>query len=120
MGRDKIFSYNGRKHESSPLLQLKEFICTCALLTTACRQVKQSLLQREQRYFCPYVTGVSDGRESACKAGDPGSIPGSGKSPEWGKATHSSILDWRIPRTEEPGGLQAMGSQRVRHDLATK
>ena len=35
-------------------------------------------------------------------------------------ATHSSILVWRIPRTEEPGGLQSMGSQRVRHDLATK
>ena len=31
-------------------------------------------------------------------------------------ATHSSILDWRIPWMEEPGGLQSMGSQRVRHD----
>ena len=31
-------------------------------------------------------------------------------------ATHSSILDWRIPWTEEPGGLQSMGSQRVGHD----
>ena len=30
-------------------------------------------------------------------------------------ATHSSILAWRIPWTEEPGGLQSMGSQRVRH-----
>ena len=35
---------------------------------------------------------------------------------EKGTATHSSILAWRIPRTEEPGGLQSMGSQRVRHD----
>ena len=35
-------------------------------------------------------------------------------------ATHSSILAWKIPWTEEPGGLQSMGSQRVRHDLATK
>ena len=34
-------------------------------------------------------------------------------------ATHSSILAWRIPRTEEPGGLQSMGSQRVRHDYVT-
>ena len=33
-------------------------------------------------------------------------------------ATHSSILAWRIPWTEEPGGLQSMGSQRVRQDLA--
>ena len=31
--------------------------------------------------------------------------------------THSSILAWRIPWTEEPGGLQSMGAQRVRHDL---
>ena len=31
-------------------------------------------------------------------------------------ATHSSILAWRIPQTEEPGGLQSIGSQRVRHD----
>ena len=35
---------------------------------------------------------------------------------EEGMATHSSILAWRIPRTEEPGGLQSMGSQRVVHD----
>ena len=32
-----------------------------------------------------------------------------------GMATHSSILAWRIPWTEEPGGLQSMGSQRVAH-----
>ena len=35
-------------------------------------------------------------------------------------ATHSSILAWKIPRTEEVGGLQFMGLKRVRHDLATK
>ena len=35
---------------------------------------------------------------------------------EKGMATHSSILDWRIPWTEEPGGLQRMGLQWVRHD----
>ena len=35
-------------------------------------------------------------------------------------ATHPSILAWEIPWTEEPGGLQSMGSQRVRHDLATE
>ena len=34
-------------------------------------------------------------------------------------STHSSVLAWRIPWTEEPGGLQSMGPQRVRHDLAT-
>ena len=35
---------------------------------------------------------------------------------EEGMATHSSILAWSIPRTEEPGGLQSMGSQRVGQD----
>ena len=44
------------------------------------------------------------------------SIPGSGRSPGGGMATHSSILAWRIPWTEKPGGLQSMGSQRVGHD----
>ena len=35
---------------------------------------------------------------------------------EKGMATHSSVLAWRIPGTEDPGGLQSMGSQRVGHD----
>ena len=39
---------------------------------------------------------------------------------EKGMATHSSILAWRIPWTEEPGGLQSTGSQRVGHDLVAK
>ena len=38
------------------------------------------------------------------------SIPGSGRSPGGGHGTHSSILAWRIPWTEEPGGLQSIGS----------
>ena len=41
--------------------------------------------------------------------GDAISIPGSGRSPEEGMATHSSILAWEVPRTEEPGRLQFMG-----------
>ena len=47
---------------------------------------------------------------------DMGLIPELGRSPAGGMATHSSILAWRIPRTEEPGGLQYIGSQRIRHD----
>ena len=45
---------------------------------------------------------------------DPGSVPGLGRSPAG--ATHSSILTWRIPWTEEPGGMQFIGPQRVKHD----
>ena len=61
----------------------------------------------------------SNGKESACNARDSlnsyvGKIP-----LEEGMATHSSILAWRIPWTEELGRLQSMGSQRVRHDWVT-
>jgi hypothetical protein len=55
-------------------------------------------------------------KESACNAGDSGVtslISGLGISPGRGHATHSSILTWRIPWMEEPGGLQSMGLQRV-------
>ena len=50
------------------------------------------------------LPGGSDGKESACNAGDLGSIPGLGNL-EAGMATHSSILAWRIPWIEEPGRL---------------
>ena len=49
-------------------------------------------------------------------AGDLGPIPGSGDPLEERMATLSSILAWRIPWTEESGGLQSMGLQRVEHD----
>ena len=49
-------------------------------------------------------------------AGDTHLIPRLGDPLEEGMATHCSILAWRIPRTEEPGGLQSIRSQRVGHD----
>ena len=58
----------------------------------------------------------SDGKEPACNVGDPGLIPGLGRSPGEGMVTHFSILGWRVLWTEEPGGLQSMGSQRVGHN----
>ena len=65
------------------------------------------------------LSGGSDGKKPACNARDPSSIPRLGRSPGEGMATHSSILAWRIPRTEKHGGLQSRGSQGVRHDWAT-
>ena len=53
--------------------------------------------------------GTSDGKESACSVGVLGLIPESEDPLEKGMATHSSILAWRTPWTEEPGGLQSMG-----------
>ena len=49
--------------------------------------------------------GSSDGKEFACNAGDPDSIPGSGRSLEKRMANYSSILAWRIPWAKEPGRL---------------
>ena len=54
-------------------------------------------------HLCLGFPGGSDGKESACNVGDMGSIPGLGRSPGEGHGTHSSILVWRIPPTEESG-----------------
>ena len=60
------------------------------------------------------VMGVPGGlvvKNPPANAGDVGSIPGSGRSPGKGNG-NSSILAWKIPWTEEPGGPQSMGSQK--------
>ena len=62
------------------------------------------------------LAGGSDGKESACNAGDMDSIPGSERSPGGGNGYPLQYSCWRIPWTEEPGGLQSMGSQRVGQD----
>ena len=62
---------------------------------------------------------VSDSKESTCSAGDLGSIPGLGRS--WRAWPPTPVfLPGECPWTEESGGLQSMGSQRVKHDWATK
>ena len=96
---------------------------------------KQSVSQFKRGGFSPWVEKIpwrrdrlptpvfmdfpdgSDGKESACNAGDLGSIPGSGRSPRGGHGNpfQYSCLE-NPPWTEKPGGLQPMGSQRVRHD----
>ena len=63
---------------------------------------------------------VKNWPDNAGDTEDVGSISGSGRSLEKKMATHSSILAQQIPWTEEPGRLQSMGLQRVRHDLTTK
>ena len=62
------------------------------------------------------------GSQTACSAGDIGDvglIPGSGRSPKEAMATPSSILVRKTPWTQEPGGPQSMGLQRVKHNWAT-
>ena len=58
-------------------------------------------------------------KESTCNAGDSGSIPGLGSSPGEGNGTLLQYSCLGNPWTEEPGALQSMGSQRVRHDRET-
>ena len=53
--------------------------------------------------------GGLDSEESVCHVGDVGSVPGQEDPLEKGMATHSTILTWRIPRTEEPGGYSPWG-----------
>ena len=66
-------------------------------------------------HFCQIsgFPGGTDGKESAGNEGDPGSSLGQEDLLEKEVTTHSSIPAWRIPCTEEPGGLQSMGSQRI-------
>ena len=80
---EKSVCYFAKKFKADPLMTL--------LLTHTCRPL-----------------GGSDGKASACNAGDLGSIPGLEDSLEKEVATHSNILAWRNPWTEERGGLQSM------------
>ena len=79
------------------------------------KQTKTSQMALGQRLF----PGGSHGQESACSVGDQVQSLGQEDPLERGMATHSSILARRTPWTEEPGGLQAMGSSRGGQDWAT-
>ena len=61
------------------------------------------LLNVGSHHIFPPTFGGSDGKESACSAGDPGSIPGLGSSPVEGSGYPLQYSCWRIPWTEEPG-----------------
>ena len=63
--------------------------------------------QSSEQYPSPTLPAMRETQVSSLSQKDP---------LEKEMATHSSIFAWRIPRTDEPGGLQSMGSQRVRHD----
>ena len=85
-------------------------------------------LELKKIHCCIHITGTTDNvvlwgfpggsgsKECAGNAGDLGSTPGSGRSPKKGMATRSIILAWEILLTEEPGRLQFMQLQTVRHD----
>ena len=95
----------------------------CKSSTSLVRVIPKYFLCNFKRVFFPYffflyfVVSVQNarylsGEESACQCRDMVSIPGSGRSPGKWNATHAGILAWEIAWTEEPGGLQSMGSQK--------
>ena len=82
------------------------------------KQQVESLKQHYRDF--PAGAVVKNPPANAGDARDAGSIPGWGRSPGGGHGNHSSILAWKIPSAEEPGGLQSTGLQRVGHDRVTE
>ena len=70
-------------------------------------------------YSPTLIPGGSDSKAFAYNAGDPGSIPGLGRSPGEGNGNPLQYLAWKIPWTEKSGRLQSMGLQRVGHNWVT-
>ena len=96
-------------------------MCVCVCVCVYVYQLISDVVQQKPTQHCKELIlqlklgfpGGSECKGSVCSAGDLGSIPGSGRFPEKEMATHSSILFWRIPWTEETDSLQSMGLQRV-------
>ena len=98
---EKYFYQEYNKNSMIFFCPLKTILCTyVAILVT---------LSFLECTLCPYIYNT----------GDPVQSLGQEDSIEKGRATHSSILPWRIQWTWEPGGLQSMGLWRVRHSWAT-
>ena len=90
----------------------------CTLTHT--HTILQIILGAYRPWGFPGGSVVKNRSANAGDAGDVDLIPGSGRSPGEGKATHSGILAWKIPWTEEPGGLQSRGLWTVGHNWATE
>ena len=94
-------------------------VCVCFVREKKKKRVSTIVLGRPKSSFG--FLGGSKSKESACLTEYLGLISGLGRSPGGGHVqTHSSFLAWRIPRTEEPGGLQFMRLQRNGHNSVTK
>ena len=82
------------------------------------RSIEKNCLASQSTHYAQGNSnpGGSDSKEFTCNSGELSLIPGSERSPGEGNGYPLQYLVWRIPRTEEPGELQSMGLQRVRHD----
>ena len=94
--------FNNCKNEEEPCLCLSLYRESLLLIT------RMQNFYIDATYLLTQLPRWLSGKESACQLGDADSIPGSRSSPGEGDAIHSSILAWKIPWTEEPGGLQSM------------
>ena len=74
----------------------------------------------EWQQWIGHFPGGSVVKNPPANAGDRGSIPGLARSPREGNGSPLQYSCWEIPWTENSGGLQSLGLQRVRHDLETK
>ena len=80
--------------------------------TQACIRVNR----KQMVYFGSRPFESDSSNSMQCSYSTPVIVLSVHRDPEKEMATHSSVLAWRIPWTEEPGGLPSMGSHRVRHD----
>ena len=88
------------------------------LCCRACTWTNISSQQQNTKKLEGTKPGTSAGKESACNAGNPGSIPGLGRSSAEGNSYPFQYSCLRLAWTEEPGGLPSIELQRVRHDSA--
>ena len=86
------YAYYGKEHFFSEISPSQSY--SLSLIA----QLVKNLPAMQETMFLGFPCG-SAGKESAHNAGDLGSIPGLGRYPGEGKATHSTVLDWRIPCT---------------------
>ena len=94
-------------------------VISVTLFYNLMRETHLEIITEDPGVFLGF-SGGSDSKESACNAGELGSILGLERSPGGGHGNPLQCSCLENPWTEEPGGLQFMGSQRVRHDRVMK
>ena len=99
VGKMQFWKTNRKTTKSSSFPGALDTVCTLSFVPPTDRGGKKKISELVVKNLPAYAEDLRD----------VGSIPGLGDSLEEGMATHCSILAWRIPRTEEPGGLQSMG-----------
>ena len=105
------------KHQYSMKVKLFSHVRRFVTLWTIAYQAPLSMgFSRQENCILMHIYGGSEVKASACNAGDPGSIPGLGRSPGEGNGNPLQCSCLEIPGTGEPGGLLSLGSHRVGHD----